>query len=64
MVLKCLSNVISKFVVSGVISNKLKSNTFVVDVNKKIVRMCRKNSLPYMSNVSIQKSYLFAAGLH
>ena len=64
MALKCLLNVISKVVVSGLISNKLKSNTFVVDVNKKTVRMCRKNSLLYMSNVSIQKSYLFIDGLH
>ena len=64
MALKCLSNVLSKVVVSGVISNKLKSDTFVIDVNKKIVRMCRENSLLYMCNVSIQKAYLFVYGLH
>ena len=60
--IKCISNGIAN-VVSGIVINNKKSDSFVGDVNK-IRMMCKKNSLVYMDNANIPKSCLFTDGLH
>ena len=52
--IKCISNGIAN-VVSGIVLNNKKSDSFVGDVNK-IRMMCKKNSLACMDNANIPKS--------
>ena len=55
--LKCLSSDISKVVLSGILNNNRKPDTFVADISKKVVNMCIY--VFYMSGTNIRKSYLF-----
>ena len=50
--------------VSGIVINDKMSDSFVVDVNKKIAMMRKENSLVYIDNANIPKSCLFTDGLH
>ena len=62
--IKCISNGIAKFVVSGIVINNKMSESFVVDVNKKIAMTCKENSLVYIDNANIPNPCLFTDGLH
>ena len=62
--IKCISNGIAKFVVSGIVINNKMSESFVVDVNKKIAMTCKENSLVYIGNANIPNPCLFTDGLH
>ena len=54
----------TKVVVSGIVINNKISDSFVVDVNKKVAMTCKENSLVYISHANIPKSCLFTDGLH
>ena len=61
--IKSISNDTAKVVVSGIVINNKMSDSFAVDVNKKIemiIKNCKDNSLVYIDNANICKynSYL------
>ena len=50
--------------VSGIVINNRMSDSFVLDVNKKIAMMCKKNSLGHMDNANVPKSCLLTDHLN
>ena len=61
---KCMSSGVSKVIVSGIVFNKKVANSFVDEVNSKIISMCEHNSLGYINNGNISNIHLFEVGPH
>ena len=61
---KCMSFGVSQVIVSGIVYNKKVANSFVDEVNNKIISMCEHNSLGYINNGNIYNIHLFGDGLH
>ena len=61
---KCMSFGVSKVKVSGIVFNKKVANSFVDDVNSKIISMCEHSSLGYINNWNISNIHLFDDGPH
>ena len=61
---KCMSFGVSQVIVSGIVYNKKVANSFVDEVNSKIISMCEHNTLGYINNGNISNIHLFDDGLH
>ena len=61
---KCMSFGVSKVIVSGIVFNKKFANSFLDEVNSKIISMCEHNSLGYINNGNISTIHLFDDGHH
>ena len=61
---KYMSFGVSKVIVSDIVFNKNVVNSFVDEVNSKIISMCEHNSLGYINNGNISNIHLFDDGLH
>ena len=61
---KCMSFRVSKVKVSGIVFNKKVGNSFVDEVNSKIISMCKHNSFGYINNGNISNIHLFDDVLH
>ena len=55
---KCMSFGVSQVIVSGIVYNKKVANSFVDEVNSKIISMCEHNSLGYINNGNISNIHL------
>ena len=55
---------VSKVIVSGIAFNKKVANSFVDEVNSKIISMCKHNSFEYINNGDISNIHLFDNSLH
>ena len=55
---------VNRVIVSGIVFNKKVANSFVDEVNSKIVSMYKHNSLGYINNGNISNIHLFDDGLH
>ena len=56
---KCMSFGVSKVIVSGIVFNKKVANSFVDEVNSKIISTCEHNSFGYINNGNISNIHLF-----
>ena len=61
---KYMSFGVSQVIVSGIANNKKVANSFVDEVNSKIISMCEHNSLGYINNRNISNIHLFDDDLH
>ena len=61
---KCVSFGVSQIIGSGIAYNKKVANSFVDEVNSKIISMCEHNILGYINNGNISNIHLFDDGLH
>ena len=55
---------VSKAIVSGIVFNKRVANSFVDEVNSKVINIYKHNSFGYINNRNISNIYLFDDGLH
>ena len=55
---------VSQVIVSGIAYNKKVANSFVDEVNSKIISMCEYNTLGYINNGNISNIHLFDDNLH
>ena len=55
---------VSKVVVSAIVFNKKVANSFVDEVNSKVISKSEHNSLGYINNGNVSNIHLFDDGLH
>ena len=55
---------VSQVMTSGIVFNKWIANSFVDEVNSKIISMCKDNPFGYINNVNIYNIHLFDGGLY